>query len=172
MKGTIAKCLSEMVVEKFGKDKWEAVLQLGGQARSAIFMPQQDVDDGAILKLVDSACKILGVTPVQAADAFGEYWMNVYAPKLYRPFLDGCKTARDFLLKLNDMHKSMTKNMPGARPPSFAFQWKDENTLVLSYQSQRGLIDFAVGLAKGVGKYYQTPLKVTKINARQVQVVF
>jgi hypothetical protein len=49
MKGIIVLALKEMVIEKFGIDKWKNEL-------------------------------------VKAADAFGDYWVNVYSQKMYRVY--------------------------------------------------------------------------------------
>jgi O-methyltransferase involved in polyketide biosynthesis len=45
MKGTIIKCLEELVVTDFGKDKWEKSLEDAGLDKSATFLPIIDVDD-------------------------------------------------------------------------------------------------------------------------------
>jgi len=42
----------------------------------------------------------------------------------------------------------------------------------MKYISKRGLIDFMVGLIKGVGKYYREDLKVTKLGNDRVKIVF
>ena len=86
MKGTIVKCLQDLVVEKFGKDKWEKSLQDVGLNKTTIFMPFSDVDDAAVMKVVQAVCKNLGITLGQAAEAFGDYWVNVYSQKLYKQY--------------------------------------------------------------------------------------
>jgi hypothetical protein len=42
----------------------------------------------------------------------------------------------------------------------------------MKYKSRRGLIDFMVGLIKGVGKFYKEDLKVTKLSSDKVEIVF
>lgn len=71
MKGVIVTCLAELVNEKFGKDKWENALEKSGLGRKSIFLVTQDVDDEIVLKVIDSVCKILNISLIQAADAFG-----------------------------------------------------------------------------------------------------
>jgi hypothetical protein len=70
------------------------------------------------------------------------------------------------------MHKSVTKNIENANPPKFEFEWKNDKTLIITYISTRGLIDFVVGLAKGVGKYFNQNLLVRKISNTKVEVLF
>jgi len=73
---------------------------------------------------------------------------------------------------MDSVHAAVTKSVPNSHPPRFEYEWKNEKTLIMKYKSQRGLIDFVVGLAKGVGKLYGENLKVTKIGNDKVEIVF
>lgn len=172
MKGTIVKCLEEMIVAKFGKDKWKEIAQQSGtKIGNTIIMPIANVEDGAVLKVVQSACQVLNITLEQAADAFGDFWMTVYAPRCYPSFLQQ-KNAREFLTHMDDVHVQMTRAMKDAHPPRFEFKWNDERTLVIEYQSSRGLIDFAVGLCRGAGHFFKEDLQVRKLSDTRIEVVF
>ncbi len=172
MKGVIVVALKEMVTEKFGKETWEKVLKEAGWTKNTIFMPSQDVSDESVLKVVGSLCKVLNISLVQAADAFGDYWVNVYSQKIYKAFYISAKTAKDFLLSMNEVHVAMTKAMDGATPPKFEYEWENEKTLIMKYVSKRGLIDFMIGLIKGVAKFYKEDLKVTKLGDDKAMIVF
>ncbi len=172
MKGTIAKCLGEMVTHRFGKDKWEDALEKAGLNKSSRFLATQNIDDDVVLKVVGAVCGVLNISLVQAADEFGDYWSTVYAPKIYGVFYGSAKSARAFLLKMDSVHTAMTRAMPDAHPPRFEYEWEDDNTLIMKYESPRGLIDFVVGLAKGVGKYYKEDLNVVKLGSDRVKIVF
>lgn len=172
MKGVIVNCLGELVKEKFGNDKWEEALEKTGLNRESHFLASQDVDDSIALKAVESVCKILNISLTQAADAFGDYWVNVFAPRIYSVFYKASHSAREFLLKMDNVHKNVTENMENARPPRFDYEWKDDNTLIMKYKSHRGLIDFLVGLIKGVGKHYNEDLSVRKLGSDSVEIVF
>ena len=172
MQGTIVKCLAEMITEQFGQDKWEAILEMTGLRRDHVFLTTEDVDDQVVLKMIGSVCQILNVSQVQAADAFGDYWVNVYAPRLYHVYLDMAQSAKEFLLRMESVHQAMTRILPDARPPRFEYEWKDDKTLIMKYHSHRGLIDFMIGLAKGVGKYYKEDLAVTKLGNDRAEITF
>jgi hypothetical protein len=172
MKGTIIRCLQDMVTAHFGKDKWEKSLQDIGLSSDTIFWPTLDVDDAQVMELVGSLCRNLNLSLEQAADAFGDYWINCYAPKMYPIYYASHTTARDFLLSMNDVHMEMTRAMEDARPPGFSYEWQDDRTLIMHYKSHRGLLDFVVGLAKGVGKYYKENLQVSKAEPDKVRIVF
>lgn len=172
MKGTIVKCLQELVCTQFGQDKWEKSLEDVGLKKDTMFYTHMDIDDDAIMKVVGAVCDNLNITLEQAADAFGDYWVNTYSQKLYHSFYSRNKTAKDFMLDMDNVHVAMTKTMENAHPPRFAYEWKDAKTLIVNYKSDRGLIDFAVGLTKGVGKFYKEDLKVTKLSPDKFQIVF
>jgi len=172
MKGVIVNCLEKLVTEKFGKDKWKDALEKAGLDKWSRFLVTSDVDDDVALKIVDAVCQVLNLSLVQAADAFGDYWMNIYAPKIYAPYYRGASSAREFLLKMDSVHVIVTKRIPNAHPPRFEYEWKDDKTLIMSYKSSRDLIDFMVGLIKGVGRYFEGDLKVTKLRNNKVKIVF
>ena len=172
MKGVIALALKEMVVEKFGPEKWKNTLIKAGIDKEPLILPITNVDDSVVLKIVDSVCNVLNISLIQAADAFGDYWVNVYSQKIYRVYYLDCKTAKEFLLKMDEVHATVTKNIPNAHPPKFEYEWKNEKTLIMKYKSQRGLIDFMVGLIHGVGKFYGETLKVTKLGDDKVEIIF
>ncbi len=171
MKGVIADCLKNLVVNKFGQDKWAKSLEIAGLSKNATFLAGQDIPDETVLQLVDSVCKVLNITMLQAADAFGDYWVNDYAANIYKPFYKAT-TAKEFLLNMDEVHVNITKNIPNAHPPRFTYKWENDKTLVMHYKSSRGLIDFMVGLAKGVAKYYKENLKITKVGNDKVQIEF
>ena len=171
MKGTIIKCLEELVVNKFGKDKWEMSAKNAGLDSGKAIFSISDVDDSQTMKIVESVCNTLGISLEQAADAFGDYWVNVYSQKMYSHYYDR-DSAKSFLLNMDNVHVAMTKQMKNARPPRFEYEWKDDKTLVMHYKSHRGLIDFVVGLARGVGNYYKEDLHVTKLGNKEIQIVF
>jgi hypothetical protein len=172
MKGVIADCLGKLVETKFGKEKWYECLEKAGLSRFTTFLAGQDIPDEAVMKVVDATCKVLNLTLEQAADAFGDYWVNDYAIKLYDSHYTGVKSAKDFLLKMDDIHDTTTKNVPNAHPPRFKYKWLNDKTLEMLYISDRGLIDFMVGLAKGVGRYFKEDLKVRKIGNDTLEITF
>ncbi|HAR64258.1 MAG: hypothetical protein DKM50_02390 [Candidatus Margulisiibacteriota bacterium] len=172
MKGVIAICLEQLVVEKFGKDKWEKVLTSIGLPADTKFLPTADIDDAAVMAAIKATCTVLGITLAQAADAFGDYWVNVYAKNMYGAYYLKPKNAKEFLLAMDKVHERTTMTVANAHPPRFEYEEKDAKTLIMKYQSKRGLIDILMGLVKGVGKHFNESLKVTKLDESRLQIVF
>ncbi|MCD4796510.1 MAG: heme NO-binding domain-containing protein [Candidatus Cloacimonetes bacterium] len=172
MKGIIAICLKNMIKDNYSIEKWNEILELSDIDPYIIINAVQDFDDDIILKMVDSTCKVLNISLEQAADAFGEYWMKTFAPKIYEVYFREVESAKDFILKMNKVHSSVTSNIPNAKPPKFKYEWKDDRTLVIEYISHRNLIDIMIGLIRGVGKYFDEELKVRKLSDTKAEVVF
>lgn len=172
MKGVIPNCLGKLVKNKFGNDQWELILDTAGFPTYTSFPITLDIPDERVMKLVEATCKVLNITLEQAADAFGDYWVNDFAPKIYHVYFDQSKSAKEFLLNMDEVHKNTTREIENAHPPRFDYSWKDDNTLIMTYKSDRGLIEFLVGLIKGVGRYYNDELQVMPLGKEEVQVVF
>lgn len=171
MKGVIPSCLGQLIVNKFGKDKWAAALKSAGLDKRGPFLATEDVPDEAVLKVVESVCKVLNISLEQAADAFGEYWVCTYAPGIYKTYYQRAASAREFLLKMDEVHRITTESIPNAQPPRFEYTWTDDKTLIMKYKSKRNLSVFMVGLVKGVGKHYNESLQVSQ-QGDDIKIVF
>ena len=93
-------------------------------------------------------------------------------PKVYFGYIENYKTAKEFLLGMDAIHVTVTKEVPNAHPPRFDYEQKGENTLLMTYKSDRGLVDLFISLVKGVGIYYKQELKVTKHSEKLVEIQF
>jgi hypothetical protein len=174
MKGVIAICLGEFVAKRFGKEKWSNILETAGLPGTTSFLPSQDVDDAAVLKVIRATCSVLSLSPTAAADAFGEYWCCEYAPRIYGAYYgkNSIRSAKDFLLRMQDVHAMVTRNIANAKPPQFQFEQPAPNKLIMKYISERGLGDIFAGLVKGVGRYFKEDLRIRRIGANAVEVTF
>jgi hypothetical protein len=145
MKGTIVVCLEQLVTTKFGIEKWKEALRRAGMPESRTFTMLCDVDDTDAMRIMRSLSQVVSLSMEQTMDAFGEYWSTVYAPNVYGAYFSGAKTARELLLQLDHIHEVMTKSSHSTRPPRFRYEWKEENLLVMHYQSPRGLVALMPG---------------------------
>jgi hypothetical protein len=162
MKGTIHKCVEKLVIEKFGQEKWEECLTAAGLDDDHVFMMNDDVDEKLTMELITKAPTVLGISLAQLFDAFGEYWVHTYAPKVYPAYYEGVSSSKEFLLKLQNIHVEITQNVSNARPPMFDYVWEGSNILKMTYKSGRGLVDLFVSLAKGLSSYYKDNVKIEK----------
>ena len=143
-----------------------------GFSETTTFLATKEIPDEDILKIVNACCKLLNVSLQQFADMLGDYWVNEYAFKMFKFYYSKPKSAKEFILNMDTVHQNVTKTFPESNPPRFDYEWKDDKTLLMAYKSKRGLMDFLVGLIKGVGKHFNENLRVTKIGSNKVQIVF
>jgi hypothetical protein len=169
VKGTIVKCLEDLVKKNVGEPQWKAILEKSGHG-SAIFMTNQNIPDGEVIKMLEATCGVLNIEMPAAMEAFGVHWSTKYAPAMYGVYFEKAKTAREFLLNLDQVHVVMTKNA-GASPPRFTYEWKGEKELVMHYASPRGLVALMPGLLKGVGLYFKEAIEVV-LKGNDVHVKF
>ena len=155
MKGTVVKCMEELVSEKFGAAKWKECLKRAGLPESKFYSSLEDVADGEVMALIKGVGEAAGLSGAQVMAAFGEHWSTVYAPRVYKVYFDAAKSTREFLLKLDEVHVTMTRSLKSARPPRFTYEWQGDKHLVMHYASERGLVALMPGLIAGLGKYYK-----------------
>jgi len=170
MKGAIVACMKELVEGEFGADKWEEALERAGLPKNLSVLPIADVDDETVLRVVRELCQVLGITEQQAADAFGRYWACTYAPRLYGAYYVGVGSAKEFLLKMDDVHVATTRAIPNAHPPRFVYEDVDENTLIMEYHSSRGLMSFFTGLTRGIAEYFGERADIQPIGPNKVRI--
>lgn len=164
MKGTIVKCLEDMVKAKAGPEKWKAILEKAGHSPVRMFTTIEAVPDGEVTKLIGAAAEVLRLTAQQAMDAFGDYWSTTYAPGIYAVYFQRAKSAKAFLLSLDGIHTSMTKSMKDAAPPHFRYEDPGPRELIMHYSSPRGLVALMPGLIQGVGRYYKEKVSVSRVG--------
>ncbi len=170
MKGTIVKAAEKLIISKFGIEKWEEILEKSGYDIDHFFFIREDVDEEKVLNLVNNACEILHLSQLQLFDSFAEYWINKYMGEVYPNFK--FDTAKEFINKISTIHKVMTENIPNAMPPNFDYNWINDNELIMTYHSKRGMIDLAVSLIKHIGFKYNEEIVVEKLNDKEIKVVF
>ena len=172
MKGIIVKCLSEMVKSNFGELKWKEIMQQSGENPYVVINAISDIDDQKVFKLFENTCEVLNLSKQQACDAFGNYFVNTFASKMYAIFYNKFKNAKEFIMEMDNVHEIVTRNIINARPPRFTIEEVDENTIIVNYKSTRNMIDFYVGLVKGVGIYFNTPIGIKKLSEERVELTF
>lgn len=169
MKGVIIKATEKLVISKTDIETWEDILVETGFERDKLFLIRDDVDDKLTLKLFKVTSKVLGMSTSELFEIFGDYWVNSFTSDIYAQFYDNIKTGKEFLLKLNAMHRSVKEMMEGSQPPQVEYDEPDENTIITTYKSERGLVDLFIGMAMAVFTKYQENVSVEKLNDNRVK---
>lgn len=172
MKASLIMCMEDLVLARSGRAAWETILTASGLPTTSIFLAVGDVDDEIVGKILGNTATVLGLTVGEVFDAFANQWVNVYGPRVYKPYYQGARSAREFFLRLDDMHARINKSIPNARTPRFTTAWKSKRTLVMVYQSDRGMIDLVVCMAKAIGGYFGEEIQVSKVSPTNIEIIF
>ena len=172
MKGTILKCLGDMIRQEHGEARWREVLTASSLDPDTLFMPTHDVDEATAMRVMSSSCAVLRLSTTQLYDAFATHWVEVYVPRVYPHFMEGFRSTREFLLGLDRVHDIVTRSIAGARPPRFTHEWRDEHTLRMTYRSERGLIELFESLTRALGRHFGERIEVRRLGREVLEIRF
>jgi hypothetical protein len=165
MYGLVNKAIEEMVIINFGPEVWERIKMKAG-VNVDFFMSNQGYPDEMTYSLVTSASSILGISTEDVLKSFGEHWINHTAVKGYGGLLKASgKNLVQFMKNLPNFHSRVSLLFPDLKPPRFECTDINDAGMVLHYYSDRpGMQPFVMGLLKGLGKMYKTPVNVEQIE--------
>ncbi|MDG2054657.1 MAG: heme NO-binding domain-containing protein [Phycisphaerales bacterium] len=161
MYGLINKAVRGLVLDQFGADAWQRIRQAAG-VDDEDFIAMDNYGDEVTYKLVEAAAVELELEPEQVLQAFGEYWVDYVADENYGHLMQTAgQSFPEFLANLDQMHARVKLTFPNLEPPSFSVTDQTENSLRLHYYSSRqGLGPLVVGLLHGLGRRFDTSVKV------------
>jgi hypothetical protein len=168
MYGLVNKAVQELVCSKFGAETWERIKQKAG-VDIDVFISHESYDDAITYRLVGAATEILGVEGAVVLETFGEHWVTVTAEEGYGELMRASgDSLPDFLVNLPNFHARVKLLFPNLHPPTFKVSDLTESTLHLHYYSHRpGLAPFVVGLVRGLGQRFNTPVTTTLLSSRE-----
>jgi len=160
MKGVVNVGIQELVETKFGIEAWNKTKALA-KCEEPFFSASEDYPDQMTLDLANAASEVSGLPLETVLVEFGKFWVPNTGAKTYPTYfrLAG-KTAREFLLSMDRIHKQVTKNISNAVPPHFECEELPDGRLLMHYQSERRLCPVLRGLILGVGIYFNEELQV------------
>ena len=166
MYGLVNKAVVDLVCSKFGEDTWNKI-KTKAEVDIDVFVSMDAYPDDVTYRLVGAASEVLGITPAQVLEAFGEYWVLYTAQEGYGPLLEASGgSLRDFLMNLDALDARVALTMPSLKPPRFRLDDIDPTTLRLEYHSTReGLAPMVVGLLRGLGIRFNQPIEVSHARA-------
>jgi hypothetical protein len=162
MYGMVNKAIQELVEARFGAASWERIRARAG-VDDEVFIGGETYDDDVTYRLVTAATEELKVPAAEILEAFGIHWVIETAQKNYGHLMEAVGTnLADFLTNLPRLHDRVVLLFPKLKPPTFKVRDRQENRLVLEYHTHRpGLQPFVLGLVKGLGLMFETPVTVS-----------
>ncbi len=168
MYGMINKAIRDLVTSRFGEEKWQEIRRKAGVA-DEVFINMVKYPDDATYKLVGAASEVLNTPAPAILEAFGEYWTVYSAEAGFGHLLEFAGNHLiDFLRNLDNMHTRVALTFPQLQPPSFKVTDVTEHSARLHYYSKRpGLAPLVIGMVKGLGKRFSTPVHTRLDKSRE-----
>lgn len=167
MYGLVNRALEELIIHKYGQEKW---VEIRDKAKVEIdaFISNEAYDDAITYDLVRAAHETLGVCVSELMLEFGNSWVMKTARENYGAMLYATGTTlKEFLINLPQLHTRVQLIYPQLRPPEFECTDIEDDSLKLHYRTHReGLSDFVVGLLRGLGQHFDTPVTVTLLEGK------
>lgn len=167
MYGLVNKAIQDMVCTRFSEDIWQQIKQKAAVDAEA-FISMEAYPDDTTHRLVKAASEVLGLSPSEIMQAFGEFWVKFTAEEGYGELMDmSGDNLPEFLQNLDALHARVGVTFPQLQPPSFDCTETDQETLKLEYHSDRqGLAPMVVGLVQGLGTRFDTEVEVTQTQSK------
>lgn len=162
MKGIIFITLNSFVVDKFGFDAWETLLDIAQPPSKGIYVATMTYQNEELTGLVETLCKQKNLEVGDAIEAFGIYMFEKLSEH-YPVFIKPGMTLKDFLLTIhNIIHVEVKKLYEDANLPRISYEDSEPMRLVMIYRSPRKLCRLAEGLIKGAAEHFRTKIDVTQ----------
>jgi hypothetical protein len=156
VKGIIFNLLEEVVTREFGANTWDDLLDAAGV--DGAYTSLGNYADEEVFELVAAASTALALSPSEVLRWFGRNAMPMMARR-FPVFFDGHATTRSFLVTLNHViHPEVGKLYPDAQTPTFVFEAGEDESLWVTYHSQRKLCALAEGFMHGAAGHYNERL--------------
>ena len=167
MYGIVNKAIEDLVKETWGVEKWEAV-----KDRCNIdidyFISNEPYPDSVSYNLVGAISNEMNIPAGEVLHSLGEWWVLRTGKEKYGGLMEaGGNSLKEFLVNLPAFHNRVILMYPKLTPPEFRLSDMTDNSVHVHYISKReGLQEFVRGLFIGLGKMYNTPLKIELLSSR------
>lgn len=164
MKGIIFNLVEEVVVDDYGVETWEDLLDLTHVqgAYSAV----GSYPDAEFTALVEAGSEQTGMSEQDLLRHIGRKAIPVLRQR-YPEFFEMHSNCRGLLGSLNEViHPEVRKLFEAAQPPIFAMTEAEDGSLTMEYHSHRSMCALAEGLIMGTADEYGDPVTVTQTKCK------
>lgn len=175
MHGSIFVLLKRFVISSYDYSTWVGLLEKIGIPQTSYKMQDMYPTDD-LFAIVGQASEDFGTTPYEFMERYGEF----IVPDLlliYKKYLNPKWRTYEMILNTEEaMHGAVKKEDSRTSPPKLLVTREGENRLFINYYSKRRMAGVAVGIIRGVAKYYDEEDKVTvtrlsEPHAESVQIL-
>lgn len=164
MKGMIFTEFLDFVTDQLGVETCEEMIESCDLTDDGAYTAVGTYDHRELLEMVTYLSHKTDTPIPLLVQAFGKNLFGALGRK-YPMFLEDIPDAFSLLKQIDDViHVNVRKLYPDAELPSFSYEQPDESTLILNYESSRGLADVAVGLLQGCFEHFDEAIDLERID--------
>jgi len=159
MHGMVFAELQKFVSKNHGPEAWSELLQKAGLG-GKLYLPVSEYPDSEIKSLVSAASEMTKRSAAQILEDFDDF-LTPSLISLYGHLLSPRWTALDVIEHTEGtVHTVVRVKNPGARPPQLKTRRTAPDEVVLTYTSPRQLCFLAIGIGRGLGRYFKENLSI------------
>lgn len=176
MHGSIFVFLKRFVESGHNYSTWIKLLENTGVARlNTPYQMHEVYPIGELFTLMEAAANLEGISYHTYQEQFGEFLV----PDLllvFKRFVNPSWKTYDMLQHIGShMHGGIRKEDERTSPPPLHVSKVSTNLIIIDYHSKRKMAGFAVGIIKGIARYFNEShlvnvIPVTEPDAERVQI--
>ncbi|MGL5677904.1 MAG: heme NO-binding domain-containing protein [Cellulosilyticaceae bacterium] len=147
MKGSVINIMLISLEKHYGKDVVREAKAKVGWAIEEELGPGQDIEDKVFKTFIHTIATKQKESPESILRTLGRE--NIISFSKWFPSIFERKSYKSFLMLMDKFHYKVTKMMPGAKPPRLIAEEIDSQSIRITYQSERGLYEYFLGLLEG-----------------------
>lgn len=160
MKGFVFTELFNLVENKFGYKTLQNTIKRSNVPNNGVYVSGGYYTIEELNSLVLALSEETGIPAQELLFLYGRHLFSILI-KSYSFFADGKKSPIEFMASVDEyIHVEVRKLHPNAELPSFKIESQTEDSIVLIYESKRGLEAFAKGMMFGCADFYNTVIDV------------
>jgi hypothetical protein len=166
MHGSIFVLLKRFVENAYDYSTWIKLLQ-ATDLESSSYQMHEMYPTRELFVIVNKASEITGIPAYDLMEQFGEFLVPDLL-LIYNKYIQPEWRTYDMLLHTeSSMHHAVKKQDERTNPPMLLVTKKGSKQLIVDYYSKRRMAGVAVGIIKGIAKYYNEgdKVKVTRLTA-------
>ncbi|HEU5198115.1 MAG TPA: heme NO-binding domain-containing protein [Ktedonobacterales bacterium] len=166
MQGFIHLLLEAYASEKIGPRALPEIRRLAGVSSPPL--ATQFFPDEMTFRLMQAAASLQGIDAGDFLYQFGIYFITApLMERSFRTFLEGQRSARDFIMQAPSIHRALQVSMPRANMPTLRYIEHTNGVLEIVYESHRPFCRFLQGILEGIAIRFHEPLEVHEMECQQ-----
>lgn len=168
MYATINKAIEELVVEQYGRQRWDSLINAAG-IRVGISLSTDRYNEAFTNQLTEAVAVELNTTPEEIMMQVGEWWLLQTSRQKFGSLIKTIGgSVKEFLLNLPGFQTRLLLICPQLDTPEFRVSRIEDHSIYLQcLTSHQGLRPFLKGLIYGLGKFYQTPVTIDLVASEE-----